>query len=228
MPNSNIFNPQEFFENTAYYASQGRGLFTLTKKPHVLENITAAAGTPVANRRNAVNMGWELLSKGIMAKSISVAGYNLATFEEFSYIGPTRKHPHTQIFGPMTVEFFLMGTSRQQAAAIYHTFLTWQEAIAGARFSSTEVDRGARSDSTFFAIEYYDNYVSEAEVKIYSPQSAPNDTPTPVIRNIYREIYPQALGGLSVSWENSDTPLTLSVTFEYFHTNSLILTTSAI
>ena len=212
----NIFDPQAFFTKTAYFGSQGRGLFTLTSRPAVLQR---------QGQSDLVDMGWALLSNGLMAKSISMAGYNLATFEEFSYIGPTRKHPHTQIFGPMTVEFLLMGGSLNEAKALHHTFLVWQEQIAGARFAQNEVDQGARSDSTFFAIEYYDDYVSEAEVQIFTPHISPNGvdtTPTPVIHNKYREIYPQALGGISTSWESADAPLTLSVTFEFFHTNSLI------
>jgi hypothetical protein len=206
---ANIFDPQEFFSKTAYYGSQGRGLFTLTQPPPVLQRL---------RQNELVGMGWDLLSTGLVAKSINIAGYTLATFDEFSYIGPTRKHAHTQIFGPMTVEFLLMGQTLQEAQALHHTFLMWQQEIAGPRFGANEADRGARSDSTFFGIEYYDDYTSTAEVKIYSPQN-PN---TPIIWNQYQEIYPQALGGLSTSWESADAPLTLSVTFEFFHTNSLI------
>lgn len=208
-----IFDPQTFFTKTAYYASQGRGLFTLNQRPKVLQN-----------KGSLVDMGWKLVSSdtadgGLMAKSINMSGYNLATFEEFSYIGPTRKHPHTQIFGPMTVEFLLMGQSLEEAKALNHMFLTWQEEIAGARFNNGEGNKIARSDSTAFAVEYYDNYTTDAEVKIYSPQ----DSAKPIIWNHYSEIYPQALGGLSTSWESSDAPLTLSVTFEYFHASSKIL-----
>lgn len=213
MPNA-TFNPQEFFIKTAHYASQGRGLFKLTKPVPVL-----------TNQGSLVDMGWSLLSSGIVAKSVSMPGYNLATFEEFSYIGPTRKHAHTQIFGSITVEFLLIGSSLEEAKAVYHTFLVWQEKIAGARWGANESDRGAVSDSTFFAIEYYDDYVSEADVQVFPPTISPKgaDTlPSPIIHNKYREIYPQALGGLTTSWDSQDSPLSLSVTFEFFHTNSQI------
>ena len=46
--------------------------------------------------------------------------------------------------------------------------------------------------------------------------------PTPVIHNKYFEIYPQAIGGLNTSWESQDAPMTLSVTFEYFYTRSIL------
>lgn len=207
------FNPQAFFDKTAYYASQGRGLFTLNQRP----KFFPLGGDPL------VDIGWKLVSSetadgGLMAQSINMTGYNLATFEEFSYIGPTRKHPHTQIFGPMTVEFLLMGQTIEEAMAVNHMFLKWQEKIAGARWDNGTADRIARSDSTFFAIEYYDNYTSDAEVKIYSPQNPDK----PIIWNHYQEIYPQALGALSTSWESPDAPMSLSVTFEYFHTSSKI------
>lgn len=216
----NLFDPQEFFSKTHYYASQGRGLFTLTHRPPVLE-----AATLSARDRDLVNAGWSLLEHGIMAKSVQLPGYNLATFEEFSYIGPTRKHAHTQLFGPISVEFFLMGGTLDEARAVHHTFMVWQEKIAGARFTNTEMDRGARSDSTFFATEYYDKYVSEAEIEIFAPNINPSgvdNRPRPVIHNKYREIYPQALGGLTTAWDNPDAPMTLSVTFEFFHTNTVL------
>lgn len=210
---ANLFDPQEFFSKTAYYASQGRGLFSLTKMPEV-----------IASNLNTSNyIGWNLLSQGIMAKSVSTPGYNLATFEEFSYIGPTRKHAHTQIFGPLTVEFFLMGQSREEAQSIFNVFTTWHEKIAGARWGKDAATK-SRSDSTFFAIEYYDNYVSEATFQIFSPHIDPqgsNTRPTPIVSIEYYEIWPQAIGGFNTSWESQDAPTTLSVTFEYFHTRSL-------
>ena len=76
-----------------------------------------------------------------------------------------------------------------------------------------------------FAIEYYDNYVSEAELKLFSPMVNPTNVdkePTPIIHNKYFEIYPQAIGGLNTSWESQDAPMTLSVTFEYFYTRSIL------
>lgn len=209
---ANIFDPNEFFQKTAYYASQGRGLFTLTgDPPKVLQDAGYAAASPA----------WKLCTTGLMSKSISTPGYNLATFEEFSYIGPTRKHAHTQIFGPITIEFFLMGQTREEAQSLFKLFTAWQEKIAGARFGAGEVNRGSRSDSTFFAIEYYDNYVSNATIKIFSPHIDPtgiNKEPTPIIAIDYYEIWPQAIGGFNTSWESQDAPLTFSVTFEYFHT----------
>lgn len=205
------FDPQTFFDKAAYYASQGRSLFTLNTIPKVL-----------VGKGELVQTGWDLVSSsaggGLMAKSVNMSGYNLATFDEIGFIGPTRKHAHTQLFGPITVEFLLMGSSINEARALNHMFLTWQESIAGARFKTTEADRTARSDSTFFAVEYYDNYVTDAEIKIYSPQ----DPASPIIWNHYQEIYPQALSGLSTSWESPDVPLSLSVTFEFFHTSSKI------
>jgi hypothetical protein len=217
---ANIFDPNEFFQKTAYYASQGRGLFTLTKLPTVL--------TKAGYKDNSE--AWNLCTKGLMAKSISTPGYNLATFEEFSYIGPTRKHAHTQIFGPITVEFFLMGQTRDEAESLFELFTVWQEQIAGARFAAGEIARGSRSDSTFFAIEYYNNYVSEATIQIFSPHinaTEPSNsktaftdidkTPTPVISIRYYEVWPQAISGFNTSWESQDAPMTLSVTFEYFH-----------
>lgn len=215
---ANIFDPQKFFESTAYYASQGRSLFTFGEPPAVLGGLRTDKNPTESGLNDFIKMGWEILQGGLMARAVDPSGYSLATYEEFSYIGPTRKHPHTQIFGPIKVDFLLAGKTIQESQALLETFLTWHEKIAGPRFSQNEADKIPRSDSTGFAIEYYDNFTTTAELKVYSPQ----DSTTPIIWNQYLEIYPQALSGLSTAWESSDAPLTLSVTFEFFYTTSLL------
>ena len=234
---ANIFNPEEFFLNTVHYASQGRGLFTLGALPNVLAK---GAGNLPSNEfrmgpdgvvrigmsaESIIAIGGRLLSQGIMAKSVQTPGHNLATFEEFSFSGPTRKHAHTQIFGPLTVEFFMMGKTPEEARAIYETFVLWHEGIAGARWGDNEVDKVPVSDSTLFALEYYDNYVTTANFKIFSPMIDPagvDKEPTPIIHHRFYEIYPQAIGGLNTSWESQDAPMTFSVTFEYYYTRSVL------
>ena len=224
---ANIFNPEEFFLNTVHYASQGRGQFTLGALPSVLGNLPSREfrvgqdGSPVLSAESIIAIGGRLLSQGIMAKSVQTPGHNLATFEEFSFSGPTRKHAHTQIFGPLTVEFFMMGKTPEEARSIYNTFVLWHEGIAGAQWAPNEADKVPVSDSTLFAVEYYENYTSNAELKIFSPTGAEKE-PTPIIHNKYFEIYPQAIGGLNTSWESQDAPMILQVTFEYFYTRSVL------
>ena len=236
---ANIFNPQTFFDKTGHYASQGRALFTLGALPSVLakgagnlpsrEFLAGQEGALVLSGMSAesiIAIGGRLLSQGIMAKSVQTPGHNLATFEEFSFSGPTRKHAHTQIFGPLTVDFFMMGKTPEEARAIYETFVLWHEGIAGARWGDNEVDKVPVSDSTLFALEYYDNYVCPtADFKIFSPMIDPNGVdkePTPIIHHRFYEIYPQAIGGLNTSWESQDAPMTFSVTFEYYYTRSAL------
>ena len=229
---ANIFNPEEFFLNTVHYASQGRGQFTLGALPSVLGNLPSREfrvgqdGSPVLSAESIIAIGGRLLSQGIMAKSVQTPGHNLATFEEFSFSGPTRKHAHTQIFGPLTVEFFMMGKTPQEARAIYETFVLWHEGIAGARWGDNEVDKVPVSDSTLFALEYYDNYVCPtADFKIFSPMIDPTGVdkePTPIIHHRFYEIYPQAIGGLNTSWESQDAPMIFTVTFEYYYTRSVL------
>ena len=230
---ANIFNPQAFFDKTGHYASQGRGLFTLIHLPTILGGLDLRQGAVNAiwdnftsDEKIVINTGWALLSNGIMAKSVQTPGHNLATFDEFSFSGPTRKHAHTQIFGPLTVEFFMMGKTPEEARAIYETFVLWHEGIAGARWGDNEVDKVPVSDSTLFALEYYDNYVCPtADFKIFSPMIDPNGVdkePTPIIHHRFYEIYPQAIGGLNTSWESQDAPMTFSVTFEYYYTRSAL------
>lgn len=213
---ANIFDPQAFFDKTGHFASQGRGLFTLL-----------GPAPKVIKKNTVTDMGWKLLTSGLMAKSVQTAGHNLATFEPFSFSGPTRAHAHTQMFGPLTVEFFMMGQSRQEASSIYNTFVLWHEGIAGPdTVDAQQLGPGNNdpvSDSTLFSVAYYEDYTSNAELKIFSPIANIGGVPTPpVIHNKYFEIYPQAIGGLNTSWESQDAPMTLSVTFEYFYTTSIL------
>lgn len=204
------FNPQEFFEKTAHYGSQGRGLFTILNLPSIVQPWKV-------NSQILADRAKTLLSSGIVAKTISSPSSSLATFEEFSYNGPTRKHPHTQIFGPITVEFYLMGSNQLEAQSLYHTFLRWQEYIAGPK-PLQSADKSVRSDSAYYAIEYYDQYVTDAEFAVYAPQ----DPSTPIIHNKYYELYPLNVGGIQTSWESQDAPLTLSVEFEFYYMQSLV------
>lgn len=220
-----IFDPTEFFEKSAYFASQGRGLFTIPALPPLVltGNDSDREEQPPGLRFRTgapgdsfIGMAEDLLRRGLVAKSVNAPGSALATFEEFSYIGPTRKQAHTQIFGPLGIDFYLMGQTPEEAQALYYTFMKWHEFIAGAVYRSNEVDRVPRSDSTFFAIQYYDNYTTTAEFKVFSPQSEE----TPIIHNKYFEIYPQNVGQLSTSWESQDAPMTLSVEFEFYYMQS--------
>lgn len=109
-----------------------------------------------------------------------------------------------------------------EAQSLHYTFMRWHQLMAGARYSSSG-DKTPLSDSTFFAIEYYDNYITDAEFKVFSPWGTKSDNvslPTPIIWNKYYEIYPQSIGQLSTSWDNSDAPLTLSVEFEFYYMQS--------
>lgn len=208
-----IIDPNAFFEKTAQYASQGRGVFTLTRPPDVFGSARKMT--------EEINMGWQLLQTGLVAKSITSPSSSLATFEEFSYIGPTRKQPHTQIFGPIGVEFYLMGKNVKEAQSIYKTFLMWHEYIVGPKFPSNTSDRSVRSDSTFYAIEYYDRYVTDAEFTVQSTWGG-DAISTPIIHNKYYELYPQSVGQISTSWDSPDSPLTLSVDFEFYYMQSLV------
>lgn len=205
------FNPQTFFEKTGYYASQGRGVFTLGAKPAVLTTGLSTA------QATTVNLAWNLLSSGQMAKSINMPGFTLNTFEEYSLIGPTRKPAHAQVFGPVTVDFYLMGESKTEAASIYNTFVLWHEKIAGPDFEGA-TSNSLVSDATPFSIAYYDDYTTTASAKLFAPTDITMSIP--IIHNKYYEIFPQALGGLTTSWDSPDAPLTLSVTFECYYVQS--------
>lgn len=201
-------NPTEFFRNAKYYPSQGRGEFTISAPPKVLEgtSFTTAQGAWIASHP---------LATGLFAKSINMPGSNLGTFEDYSLSGPTRKQPHSLLFGPVTVEFYLMGADIPKAQLILDTFVTWQENIVSANYppgagNSPLSALALNPDQHFYALSYYEDYTVDATAKILSPH---DET---IIEYKYTGLYPQALSGLSTSWDNQDAPLTLSVTFECY------------
>jgi|GEM_PF-6802644 len=207
--------PSAFFEKAANYASQGRFQFSLDIGPLIvsegyLDIEGILSGTTAQN----------LLSKGLLAKTASVPASTLATYEEFSFSGPTRKHVHSQLFGPLNIEFILMGSSPAEAAAIHATFMTWHEKIVSPS-NESDVDKVPKSDASAFAVEYYDNYACpRADLKVLSPHHGIDsiDPRSQVILAMsFYEIYPIAVGGLSLSWDNEDAPLVLPVTFEYYY-----------
>ena len=168
---------------------------------------------------------YNLLSKGLLAKTASVPASTLATYEEFSFSGPTRKHVHSQLFGPLNIEFLLMGSSPTEAAVIHSTFMEWHEKIVSPS-NATTVDKVPESDVTAFEVEYYDNYKCDrADLKVLSSHGIGSSTgghatsaESQVILSMsFHEIYPIAVGGLSLSWDNEDAPLVLPVTFEYYY-----------
>jgi len=210
-------NPSTFFEKAGNYASQGRFQFSLDIGP--LINNKGIEG--ILSGSAAVSTAKELLSKGLLAKTASVPASTLATYEEFSFSGPTRKHVHSQLFGPLNIEFLLMGSNPIEASAIHTTFMMWHEKIVTPINDLKTVDNTPKSDVTAFAVEYYDNYTCpRADLKVLSPHYGidSSDPKSQVILAMsFHEIYPIAVGGLSLSWDNEDAPLVLPVTFEYYY-----------
>lgn len=200
----NIFNAQEFFENTAHIVSQGRGLFTIPILPPVL----------LSNILNPkIGKAYQLLRKGITAKEFSIPGQRLGTYSPYGFTGPTKKLPYAQIFDDITVDFLIMSDKEQTASAIYYLFVKWHELIAGP-LKTNDVSKTVRSDSTEFGVRYYDEYTTTATAKIYTP-TALNDTAAVEID--YTELYPIYVGNLNTSWASKDAPLTLKVTFAYHY-----------
>ena len=220
-------NTRQFFEKTAHFASLARTKFSINRFPSCLEknklprlpNTTELIYTD--DEIEMFDIAKKLLSKGILAKSVTLPQQSLMLDNGFSYGGPTRKHPLGQQFSDIDVEFLLMGSTEQEARSIYFLFSEWQKLIAGPRnIRSNEIPR---SDSTAFAVEYYDNYVAEADITILSPSIKNNFNSNfwggavSVVKNKYSELYPSSIGSIFTSWDSSDTPASLSVTFCYYY-----------
>lgn len=211
------FNPQEFFDQTANYASAARGAFTIPAMAKPGTDASLKCFAPVlADPRIAA--GTLMLAKGLVAKGFSIPSVSLGTYQPTSHMGPTTKKPYGMFFSDITVDFHLMGQTLVEAKSLYFTFNTWLELIAGPRHFPTDHDHSVRSDSTYFSVAYYDDYNTQGIAEIYSPTSDPNE---PLIKISYSEMYPIAIGALQTSWDSKDTPLSLSVTFAYHYAQQL-------
>lgn len=204
MPNDAVrFNPLQFFQRTAEFASTGRGMFKLNQpgsQKQALQDILGA-NNPIF--------------EGYHAKGLNIPPQQLATHEPFSYNGPTTKHAYERIFSDMDVEFLLMGKTKEEATRLYQTFVDWHEYITGRRRRTESTDKTRHiitsGTSSAFAVEYYNNYVTDGEGFIYSP------TGEVIIHVKFLEMYPVTIGALQTSWEGAETPLSLTVTFCFYY-----------
>lgn len=242
MPPTNLFNPQAFFEKTAHYASQGRGLFRLTRLPFCLDIYDR--DSPAFNNgfinQDKIRSAFSLLKNGIVASSFSLPSFSLGTFDPFSYTGPTKKMAYGQMFNDIDVTFLLMGKTPVEARSLYYFFIKWHEAIGGPRHTSRDASQTNNqelvnynykviSDNTMFVTEYYDNYICDALLSVYSPNVLDPDAsfmsalePKEMIGLYLTEVYPSTILQSAVSWESQDAPIQLSLTFSfhYAHINN--------
>lgn len=216
-------NTREFFEKTAHFASISRAKFYIRTFPSCL-NIEKIQERYNEEELDLIYKAKQLLQTGIVAKSTTLPQQSLIQENGFSYGGPTRKHPVVQQFNDIDVEFLLMGSNVNEARSIYFLFSEWQKLIAGPRnIRNTEIPR---SDSTAYAIEYYDNYIAEAEISIFSPTVSANFETggnVPIITNKYSELYPVSIGSIFTSWDSTDIPASLTITFCYYYSSYQLL-----
>lgn len=238
-----IPNTNDFFNKTAYYASAARTTFQLQSLPPVKELYKETFSKSEYNLR-LLDDGFKLLKEGILAKSTVIPTQSLITDTGFSYGGPTRKHPLVQQFNNIDVEFWLMGETIDKARALHFTISTWIELIAGPRnISASEIPR---SDSTAFAVQFYDNYTTDAKITIGTPASYVNKEFINEVGTLYNgsnyegelgfkssispniitiklsELYPLTIGSMFTTWENQDAPLSMPVTFCYYYAKTVI------
>lgn len=215
------FNPQNFFNNSLHYASQARGQFSLTKTPPIF------LGAEIQKRKfnvDSINNGIRLLTEGVLAISFTTPSFGLMQHDGFSYTGPTKAIAHTQQFGDLSVEFLMMGKTVEEARSIFYVISRWHEAIAGARRSGEEsltsdgnIDR---SDTTPFDVEYYDNYIAEAETAVFGPYDSTTSTSASrqhILNVKYTELYPTSIQAMNFAWSQTETPISFTVTFSFYY-----------
>lgn len=221
-------NPSDFFTRTAHFASLGRGQFSLSGTPAIF-----TSGTPVGDKhleglnQQKISMALETLKTGWAAKSITIPAMGLMEHEAFTYGGPTKSIAYQQNFSSLDVEFLLMGKTLTEAQSLYYFFSRWIEAIAGPGKRGGTVDENyvAASDSVAFDVEYYDNYITNADIAVFSPSAHQAITPIapgvfqpkPVLELSLTEVYPKSVQQIQLSWDSADSPLSLFVSFGFYY-----------
>lgn len=196
------FNAQSFFDNTAYFASKGRGLFKTSYPTKIINSKYV--------NKDKLRLGIKSLNEGIMAKGFNIPAQTFLTHSPFSYIGPTRKMPYAQLFNDISVDFILANKNELGAASIYYALVKWQEYIAGPIHKTVSID--IKSDSTDFGINYYEDYTVRATAELYSASS---DTPQMIID--YSELYPLTIGNIQMDWDSEDSPIIIPVIFTFHY-----------
>jgi hypothetical protein len=77
---------------------------------------------------------------------------------------------------------------------------------------------------THFSSAYYDDCVTDGELRIYAPQNAEGQQTinVPIVHNKYFYMYPLSVGNITTSWDMEDTPVLLDVTFTFYYAQSVI------
>lgn len=195
---------EEFFLQTAHFASQARGTFELHGISDDLRNF-------IEDGDSLGLIGLDQLSKGVLTKGVQIGTQQLATIDGMSFAGPTYKVPYSQLFTDITIEFLLMNKDRESAGAIYYALSRWHEFIAGP--ARNTISQSVQSDSTPFAVRYYDSYTAGATISVFSPSSRAK----PEILVKLTEVYPITIGSLITSWDQPDAPLTCQVGMAYHY-----------
>ena len=206
----NLFNAQQFFENTAHFASKGRGKIIIGK-PIIFQQDR------YINER--IDKGFAILGSGISAIKFTIPDQMLATHQRFSYLGPTREMPINQVFGDLNVDFILSNRNKEDVAAVYSTLVRWQEVIAGPATGKTIANSTdvPQSDFSNFGVSYYNDYTTDAVAEIYTQTNSGDSA----LRIKYTELYPKLVGDLSISWDSDDSPITLTTVFAYYYSKIL-------
>lgn len=203
-------SPQQFFRKASSFVSQARGTFTIINNFSFVETINRSTGyTPKI--QESIKNGFKLLNEGILAKSVNIPGQQFARFSSTLLAGPERQMPHQIMMNDLDIEFYLVGETSRNAADLYTALRAWQKYIVGPQITPTNSNPVIMSDSTIFAVNYYDEFVQDAQVKLYGPDNQQNLDMT------FYEVYPLTIGGIQTAWDGQDAPATLSATFSYFY-----------
>lgn len=204
-----VISPHTFFNNLTSFVSQSRGVLQFNMNG--TRNLKAEIAREAGSNADIVEQGIRLLETGLRTKSFTIPGQSFATYDPMSFSGPSRKVAYQPIFTDLNVEFYLAGSTLQEARSLYHTLRAWQHFIAGPIRAANERQYGPTPDVTLFGVAYYKDYVCDIDAYLHTPENKE------AIHVKFYDAYPMNLGDIQMSWENSDAPIALSATFAYFY-----------
>lgn len=149
-----------------------------------------------ANRYKIQIMGpLGALSREVLmnCSSSNIPGRSFDTTEFYNY-GPVRKIPYSEIFGPLTTNFYM-----REDLSDFQYFYDWQDLI------------GTSNDANEYGIAYYDNIVGNVT---FQPVTDDGSTERSIF--LY-EAYPLDISEIPFDYGSANQFASYSITWAYHH-----------
>jgi len=200
------FSVDKLLSQTQEFASPARYFFQLSGPSIVHAGAGPEASPPPFLQPQHIPRA---LAEGLLCHQITLPARSLTTSDEYRH-GPPRKVATAVNFSDLDASFYWTGTNKETCREVHRFFTKWQSYIVGREDDGTQSGYDMNS---FYGPAYYENYVLNADLKVYSPQSAGVADPLETFR--FYELYPLTLNPIQFSWSSQAEVLSFTVSFTY-------------